>query len=70
MEGPAAAVSGAEGELQDLEHDRVIQHHDRAVHGTHTHRHISQWQSTRECQQPGHSKLPALPSPIRLHQMP
>ena len=38
MEGPAVAIGIAEGKLQDLVHDSVIQHHDGAVVTTHTNR--------------------------------
>ena len=41
MEGPAVAIGIAEGKLQDLVHDRVIQHHDGAVVTTHTNRELN-----------------------------
>ena len=33
MEGPAVAIGIAEGKLQDLEHNCVVKHHDRAERG-------------------------------------
>ena len=47
MEGPAVAIGIAEGKLQDLVHDRVIQHHDGAVETTRTNRERKQKQRVK-----------------------